>query len=79
MPPQLVPASVGEKLQNRSNPNQIAHQTAPDSFTVSDSVQGTISHHKGNIYTPYAAQAAFNSHSSKARKESPPVAADKPA
>jgi hypothetical protein len=79
MPPRLVPASVGEKLQNRSNPNQIAHQTAPDSFTVSDSVQGTISHHKGNIYTPYAAQAAFNSHSSKARKESPPVAADKPA
>ncbi len=73
MPPRLVPASVGEKLQNRSNPNQIAHQTAPDSFTVSDSVQGTISHHKGNIYTPYAAQAAFNSHSSKARKESPPA------
>ena len=34
MPPRLVPASVGEKLQNRSNPNQIAHQTAPDSFTV---------------------------------------------
>jgi hypothetical protein len=79
VPPRLVPASVGEKLQNRSNTNQVAHQTAPDSFTVTDSGQGTISHHKGNIYTPYTAQAAFNLHSSKARKESPPVATDKPA
>ena len=75
----LVPATVGEKLQNRSNPNQVAHQAAPDSFTVTDSLQGTISHHNGNIYTPYAAQAAFNSHSSKARKESTPVATEKPA
>jgi hypothetical protein len=78
-PPHLVPATVGEKLQNRSNPNQIAHQTAPDSFTVADSVQGTISYHMGNIYTPYAAQAAFNSHASKAQKGPPPLPADKPA
>jgi hypothetical protein len=32
----------------------------------------TISHHKGNIYAPYAAQAAFNSHSSKAQTSTPP-------
>jgi hypothetical protein len=68
----LAPAPVGEKMENRSNPCQLAHQTEPDSFTVTDSAQGTISHHKGNIYTPYAAQAAFNSHSSKAQTSIPP-------
>jgi hypothetical protein len=71
-PVRLAPAPVGEKMENRSNPSQLAHQTEPDSFTVTDSAQGTISHHKGNIYTPYAAQAAFNSHSSKAQTSIPP-------
>jgi hypothetical protein len=72
LPVPLAPAPVGEKMENRSNPCQLAHQTEPDSFTVTDSAQGTISHHKGNIYTPYTAQAAFNSHSSKAQTSIPP-------
>ena len=71
-PPRLAPATVGERFENRSNPAQIAHQTEPSAFIVEDSVQGTISHHKGNIYAPYAAQAAFNSHSSKAQPSGPP-------
>jgi hypothetical protein len=71
-PPRLAPATVGERFENRSNPAQIAHQTEPSAFIVEDSVQGTISHHKGNIYAPYAAQAAFNSHSSKAQSSGPP-------
>jgi hypothetical protein len=76
--PPLAPATVGERFENRSNPAQVAHQTEPDSFTVIDSVHDTISHHKGNIYTPYAAQAAFNAHSSKARQGPPPLPKDKP-
>ena len=79
VPPRLPPATVGERFENRSNPGQVAHQTEPDAFTVTDSVQGTISYHKGNIYTPYAAQAAFNSHASKAQKGQPPLPTDKPA
>ena len=79
-PPRLAPATVGERFENRSNPAQVAHQTEPDGFIVEDSVQGTISHHKGNIYAPYAAQAAFNSHSSKAQPSGPPpLPATKPA
>jgi hypothetical protein len=71
-PPPLTLASVGEQMKNRSNPAQVAHQTTADSFTVTDSAHETISHHKGNIFTPYAAQAAFNSHSSKAQPSEPP-------
>ena len=71
-PPRLAPATVGESYENPSNPAQVAHQTAADSFTVTDSARRTISHHKGNIFTPYAAQAAFNSHSSKAQPSGPP-------
>jgi hypothetical protein len=71
-PPRLAPAMVGESYENPSNPAQVAHQTAADSFTVTDSARRTISHHKGNIFTPYAAQAAFNSHSSKAQPIGPP-------
>jgi hypothetical protein len=78
-PPPVAPAKVGEKMANRSNPAQLAHQTAPDSFTVTDSMQGTLSHHRGNIYAPYAAQAAFNSHSSKAQQRPPPLPTTKPA
>ena len=41
------------------NPAQVAHQTTP--FVHRDGRgAGTISHHKGNIFAPYAAQAAFN-------------------
>ena len=77
-PPRLSPATVGERFENRSNPAQVAHQTEPDGFRVTDSVQGTISHHKGNIHAPYAAQAALNSHFSKARQGPPPLPATKP-
>jgi hypothetical protein len=45
----------------------MAHQTAPNSFAVIDQAKGTISHHRGNIFTPQAAQAAFNSHSAHAK------------
>jgi hypothetical protein len=71
-PPRLAPATVGESYENPSNPAQVAYQAAADSFTVTDSARRTISHHKGNIFTPYAAQAAFNSHSSKAQPIGPP-------
>jgi hypothetical protein len=71
-PPRLAPAKVGESYENPSNPAQVAHQTTADSFTVTDSARRTISHHKGNIFTPYAAQAVFNSHSSKAQPSGPP-------
>jgi hypothetical protein len=71
-PPRLAPATVGESFENPSNRAQVAHQTTPDSFSVTDSARKTISHHKGNIFTPYAAQAAFNSHSSKAQPVGPP-------
>ena len=77
-PPRLVPATVGESYENPSNPAQVAHQTTADAFTVTDEVQGTISHHRGNIFAPYAAHAAFNSHSSKAQKGPPPLPATKP-
>jgi hypothetical protein len=64
---------VGETFKNLSNPAQmVAHQTTADSFTVTDSARETISHLRGNIFTPYAAQAAFNSHSSKAQPIGPP-------
>jgi hypothetical protein len=75
----LAPATVGESMENPSNPAQVAHQSEPDSFTVTDSVQGTISHHRGNINAPYAAQAAFNSHSSRAQQGPPPLPKSKPA
>jgi hypothetical protein len=74
-PPRIAPATVGESYENPSNPAQVAHQTTADSFTVTDSARKTISHHKGNIFTPYAAQAAFNSHSSKAQPSGPPLLA----
>jgi hypothetical protein len=77
-PPRLAPAPIGEELQNRANPAQIAHQTKPGSFIVTDSAQGTISQHQGNIFTPYAAQAAFNSHSSKAQQGPPPLPTNNP-
>jgi hypothetical protein len=66
-PPPLTPAAVGKEMNSESHPSLTAHQTAPNSFTVIDDTQGTISHHRGNIFTPQAAQAAFNSHSAHAK------------
>jgi hypothetical protein len=65
--PPLTPAPVGERMTSESHPSLIAHQTASNSFVVLDEAQGTISSHHGNIFTPQAAQAAFNSHSAKAK------------
>jgi hypothetical protein len=66
-PPPLTPAPVGKEMNSESHPSLTAHQTAPNSFTVIDQAKGTISHHRGNIFTPQAAQAAFNSHSAHAK------------
>lgn len=77
-PPRLAPAPIGESYENPFNPAQMADQTAADSFTVTDSAQGTISQHQGNIFTPYGAQAAVNSHSSKAQRGPPPLPTNKP-
>ena len=48
----------------------VAQQTFPCSFSVTDQSKGTVSNHKGSISTPQAAQAAFNSHASKAKSSS---------
>lgn len=66
-PPPLTPAPVGERTTSESHPSLIAHQTTPNSFTVVDEARGTISSHRGNIFTPEAAQAAFNSHSAHSK------------
>lgn len=75
-PPPVPPASSGgsDSVSNPDNPGMVAHQTAPNAFAVVDSNTGTVSHHKGSISTPYAAQAAFDSHSTKAQ----PLAPDSP-
>lgn len=61
------PTGAGESLVNASNPAMVAHQTAPNTFAVVDQARSTVSHHRGNISTPYAAQAAFHSHAAKAQ------------
>jgi len=67
-PPPVPPApSGGDSVTNPDNPGMVAHQTAPNAFAVVDNNTGTVSHHKGSIGTPHAAQAAFNSHASKAQ------------
>lgn len=68
-PPPPVPSSDpgGDSVTNPGNPAMTAHQTAPNAFAVVDNHTGTVSHHPGSIATPYAAQAAFNSHASKAQ------------
>jgi hypothetical protein len=66
-PPPLTPAPVGERMDSASHPSLMAHQTAADSFAVVDQAKETISRHRGNIFTPQVAQAAFNSHSAKAK------------
>jgi hypothetical protein len=74
-PPPIPPASSGaDSVSNPDNPSMVAHQTAPNAFAVVDNDRGTVSHHKGSIATPHTAQAAFNSHSSKAQ----PLPSDSP-
>lgn len=65
-PPPTPPAG-GDSVSNPDNPSMVAHQTAPNAFAVVDQNTGTVSHHRGSIATPQAAQAAFNSHASKAQ------------
>lgn len=74
-PPSIPPTSSGsESVSNPDNPAMVAHQTAPNAFAVVDENTGTVSHHKGRIAMPHAAQAAFNSHASKAQ----PLPVDSP-
>ena len=58
-PPPSTLAPVGERTTSESHPSLIAHQTTPNSFTVVDEARKTISSHRGNIFMPHAAQAAF--------------------
>ena len=60
----------GGSIFNPENPAMVAQQTSSDSFSVTDNEQGTVSQHRGNMSTPHAAQAAFNSHPSKAKPPS---------
>ena len=70
-PPPLTPAPEGKRMTSESHPSLAAHQMAPDSFAVIDQAKGMISHHRGNIFTSQVAQAAFNSHSAKAKPMQP--------
>ncbi len=65
-PPPPVPTD-SNSVANPDNPAMTAHQTASNAFAVVDNDQGTVSHHRGSIATPHTAQAAFNSHASKAQ------------
>ena len=65
-PPPPVPTE-SNSVANPDNPAMKAHQTASNAFAVVDNDRGTVSHHRGNIATPHAAQAAFNTHASKAQ------------
>jgi len=64
--------SSGGMVFNPANPSMVAQQTSPGSFSVTDQSKGTVSNHKGSLSTPQAAQAAFNSHASKAKPSSSP-------
>jgi hypothetical protein len=64
------PGEEGGAITNPANPAMVAQQTTPESFSVTDQSKGTVSHHKGSLSTPHAAQAAFNSHPSKAKLSS---------
>jgi hypothetical protein len=67
-------------MDSESHTSLMAHQTAADSFSVVDQGKGTISHHRGNTFTPQVAQAAFNSHSAKAKpiQSAPPPIPESP-
>jgi hypothetical protein len=64
------PEEDGGVIINPANPAMVAQQTSPESFSVTDQSKGTVSHHKGSLSTPHAAQAAFNSHPAKAKPSS---------
>ena len=64
------PEEEGGVITNPANPAMVAQQTTPESFSVTDQSKGTVSHHKGSLSTPHAAQAAFNCHPSKAKPSS---------
>lgn len=67
-PPPPVPSGESENsVPNPSNPAMVAHQTADNAFAVVDHERGSVSHHRGQISTPQAVQAAFNSHTAKAQ------------
>lgn len=70
VPPPPEPESSGGTIFNPANPAMVAQQTSPSSFSVTDQSKGTVSNHKGSLSTPQAAQAAFNSHASKAKSSS---------
>jgi len=65
-PPPPVPTE-SNTVANPDNPAMTAHQTASNAFAVVDNDRGTVSHHRGNLATPHTAQAAFNTHASKAQ------------
>ncbi len=65
-PPPPIP-SAGDSVTSSDHPAMVAHQTAPNAFAVVDHDRGTVSHHRGSLSTPHAAQAAFNSHYAKAQ------------
>jgi hypothetical protein len=64
------PEEDGGMIINPANPAMVAQQTSPESFSVTDQSKGTVSHHKGSLSTPHAAQAAFNAHPAKAKPSS---------
>jgi hypothetical protein len=64
------PEEDGGVIINPANPAMVAQQTSPESFSVTDQSKGTVSHHKGSLSTPHAAQAAFNAHPAKAKSSS---------
>jgi len=66
-PPPPIPSVEAGTATNPENPSMVAQQTSANSFSVVDQSRGTVSHHSGNIATPHAAQAAFNSHPTKAQ------------
>ena len=64
------PEEDGGVIINPANPAMVAQQTSPESFSVTDQSKGTVSHHKGSLSTPHAAQAAFNAHPAKGKPSS---------
>ncbi len=66
-PPPLPPMPDKDGIvTNPDQPAMTARQTSPEMFTVTDSTNGSVSHHPGQVTTPYAALSAFNSHPSSA-------------
>ena len=53
------PEEEGGVITNPANPAMVAQQTTPESFSVTDQSKGTVSHHKGSLSAPHAAQGGF--------------------